>query len=183
MLVGVVGVTPPVAVSPMIAPLIPGGAGLREQRPAVRRRGGGGRARRPLPLVEVATSRTGSAVYGVTALDCHGRIADRVVLRALGWAPGTRLEITGARDVVTVRASGQGASRVTPQGHVRLAAEVRHCCGVRTGDRVLLIADPHAGVLRVVPPAVLDNLVSDALSADVVDAATEATAARGGATR
>jgi hypothetical protein len=57
-----------------------------------------------LPLGEVPTVRTGTAVYGVAALDCHGRIADRAVLRALGWTPGVRLGICATRDLVTVRA-------------------------------------------------------------------------------
>jgi bifunctional DNA-binding transcriptional regulator/antitoxin component of YhaV-PrlF toxin-antitoxin module len=129
-------------------------------------------------------------VYGVSALDCHGRIADRVVLGALGWAPGTRLAITGDRRMITVRADAEdqsGAqiaarsparvirSRVTPQGHVRLPAEVRHACGMAAGDRVLLMADPAAGVLRVVSPATLDDLVSGLTTSEPASHRTDGT--------
>jgi hypothetical protein len=55
------------------------------------------RARWRLPLGDVPTARTGIAVYGVAALDCHGRIADRAVLRTLGWTPGVRLDISATR--------------------------------------------------------------------------------------
>jgi bifunctional DNA-binding transcriptional regulator/antitoxin component of YhaV-PrlF toxin-antitoxin module len=167
------GPGPAVAGPAPVSLLTPGGgAGPGEER-ATRRRGRV-RVRGPLPLVQVPVPRSGTAVYGVTVLDCHGRIADRLVLRALGWAPGIRLEIIGDRRLVTVRAAAESLSsaqtgpragaraarsRVTPQGHVRLPAEVRHGCGVAAGDRVLLIADPAAGVLRVVPPATLDDLV------------------------
>jgi bifunctional DNA-binding transcriptional regulator/antitoxin component of YhaV-PrlF toxin-antitoxin module len=150
----------------MIAPLVPGvvpGAAPRPQgRTAARR--GRARARGPLPLVEVPTPRAGTAVYGVAALDVHGRIADRAVLRALGWEPGARLEIAGSRDAVTVRACPEGGSAVTPQGHVRPPAPVRHAAGLRPGDRVLLVADPDAdsdsGVLRVLPPATVDRALA-----------------------
>ena len=178
--------------------LVPGsggagpGEGSRSERTTRSR--GRVRARGPLPLAQVPAPRAGTAVYGVSALDCHGRIADRVVLGALGWTPGTRLEITGDRRTITVRADTEdqtGAqtnarvtaraaarvirSRVTPQGHVRLPAEVRHACGMAAGDRVLLIADPAAGVLRVVSPATLDDLVSGLTTSEPASHNTDGT--------
>jgi bifunctional DNA-binding transcriptional regulator/antitoxin component of YhaV-PrlF toxin-antitoxin module len=59
-----------------------------------------------------------------------------------------------------MRASADGESRVTPQGHVRLPALVRHRCDLNTGDRILLVADPTSATLRVVPPAMLDRRLS-----------------------
>ncbi|MCA1701879.1 MAG: hypothetical protein LC808_00855 [Actinobacteria bacterium] len=41
-------------------------------------------SRKALPLPSLIAQRTISAVYGLAALDDRGRIADRVVLRALG---------------------------------------------------------------------------------------------------
>ncbi|MCP3803471.1 AbrB/MazE/SpoVT family DNA-binding domain-containing protein [Allokutzneria sp. A3M-2-11 16] len=38
---------------------------------------------------------------------------------------------------------------MTKQGHLRLPASVRHCCGLVPGDRVLLVADPDQNVLVV----------------------------------
>ena len=87
------------------------------------------------------------------ALDCNGRIGDRTPLHAPGWAPGARVHITGARQLATVRACADGSSRVGPQGYVRLPASVRHVCGLRPGDRVVLAADPDRQKLRVYPPA------------------------------
>lgn len=40
---------------------------------------------RTLPLPTAPTPRTTTAVYGMAAVDCRGRVADRAVLAALGW--------------------------------------------------------------------------------------------------
>ncbi len=73
--------------------------------PAARRRPAGSRqgasaARRPLPLPTVSTPRAGTTVYGLAAVDCRGRVADRAVMHALGWTPGTRLDIRETRGLL-----------------------------------------------------------------------------------
>jgi bifunctional DNA-binding transcriptional regulator/antitoxin component of YhaV-PrlF toxin-antitoxin module len=117
-------------------------------------------------LATVPPGRAGTAVYGITALDRNGRIADRVVLRALGWTTGVRLVIDATRTLVTLHPatddSSGGGSCVTPQGYVRLPAQVRHRCDLRAGDRVLLAADPSQQMLRVYPPSTLDDLLAAA---------------------
>jgi bifunctional DNA-binding transcriptional regulator/antitoxin component of YhaV-PrlF toxin-antitoxin module len=101
-------------------------------------------------------------VYGMTVLDRHGRLADRVVLRALGWAAGTRLVVGGTSELVTLQAGRDGdtsgASYVTAQGYIRLPARIRQRCGLWPGDRVLLAADPSELLLRVYLPSTLDKL-------------------------
>ncbi len=47
-------------------------------------------------------------VYGLAAIDSSGRIADRTVIRALGWKPGTRLHIREGSGVIVVRLDRQG---------------------------------------------------------------------------
>jgi len=49
---------------------------------------------------------------------------------------------------------------VTRDGHVRLPAEVRHRCGLATGDRVLMAADPRSGQLVIYPPATVDAMLA-----------------------
>lgn len=101
-----------------------------------------------------------STVYGLAALDCRGRIADRGVLRALGWRGGTQLDIREQGGLLLVTGSPQGVFSMTGQGHLRLPATVRRWCGLGTGDRVLLVAQPADGVLVVHPPAALDAMVA-----------------------
>jgi hypothetical protein len=39
-------------------------------------------------------------VYAVSAVDNSGRIADRSIVRTLGWVPGTRLDIRERAGIV-----------------------------------------------------------------------------------
>jgi bifunctional DNA-binding transcriptional regulator/antitoxin component of YhaV-PrlF toxin-antitoxin module len=106
-------------------------------------------------------------MYGMTVLDRHGRLADRIVLQALGWAAGTRLVIGGTSELITVKPCGagdtSGASYVTAQGYLRLPARIRQRCGLWPGDRVLLAADASELLLRVYPPATLDKILGAGL--------------------
>ncbi|WP_236647355.1 hypothetical protein [Micromonospora sicca] len=110
--------------------------------------------RPPLPLARLAPTRDGSTVYGLATLDVHGRVADRAVMTALGWAPGLRLSIRESGGLIIV--DPRGVFQVTKEGHVRLPAVVRQWCGLTAGNRVLLAADPKAGRLVLHPPASLD---------------------------
>jgi hypothetical protein len=114
--------------------------------------------RRRLPLPSLSTRRASSVVYGLAVVDCRGRVADRAVVSALGWVSGTRLNIRESGGLLVLRADGHGVFSVTKQGHLRLPATVRHCCGLVSGDRVFLVADPQRDLLIVHPPAALDDL-------------------------
>jgi hypothetical protein len=92
----------------------------------------------------------------MATLDCHGRIADRTLLHALGWPAGHRLTIGEAAGTLTVTPDPDGATQVTRQGHLRVPAALRHRCALSTGDRVLLAADPARSRLAIYPAAVLD---------------------------
>ena len=138
-----------------IAPVVPSSS------PISARGVSSGAARRMLPVARLALGgRGGAAVYGVAAVDCRGRIADHVVMTALGWTPGMRWSLREDRGLVLVAADPRGVFSVTRQGHVRLPVAVRRWCALTPGDRVLLVADPEQGALAVFPPAALDAMVS-----------------------
>jgi hypothetical protein len=99
-------------------------------------------------------------VYRVAAVDRCGRVAERLVMRALGWTPGLSLHIAEAGGTLVVHADPAGAFRTTGHGHLVLLARVRSWCGMRVGDRVLLAADPMRQELLVCPPAVLDAMIA-----------------------
>jgi hypothetical protein len=151
-----------VVVSPLVPPVAPPDrSSTRSAHPSVPIR------RRALPIARLASTRTRRTVYGLATIDCHGRVADTTVIRALGWAAGTRLDLRECGGLVLVTADRQGVFSLTGQGHLRLSATVRRWCGLETGDRVLLAADPDHGLLVVHPPAALDAMVSQ-LHADVL---------------
>jgi hypothetical protein len=116
--------------------------------------------RRTLPLPTVPTPRASSTVYGLAAVDCRGRVADHTVITALGWVPGTRLDIRDCGGLLVLRPDAHGVFSVTKQRHLRLPATVRHRCSLIPGDRVLLAADPQRDLLIVHPPAALDDLLT-----------------------
>ena len=116
-------------------------------------------ARRGLSLPELPLARTTDTVYGMSVLDRGGRIADRAVINALDWIPGTRLHFNAARTHLTLRAATDGALTVKDQRHLWLPAATRQRLGLRTGDRVLLAAEPERQTLVIYPPAALDQVL------------------------
>jgi bifunctional DNA-binding transcriptional regulator/antitoxin component of YhaV-PrlF toxin-antitoxin module len=112
--------------------------------------------------------RTTAVVYGLSALDDRGRLADRTIMQVLGWSAGLRLHIEETRGLLVIRSHEQGEFHVTGQGHLRVPAPLRHRCGLQTGDRALLTADPRRDQLVVYPPAALDALIVQR-TADLMD--------------
>jgi hypothetical protein len=55
-------------------------------------------------------------VYGLATIDCNGRLAETAVVRALGWAQGTRLDIHESGGLVLVVKDRQGVFRLTVWG-------------------------------------------------------------------
>jgi hypothetical protein len=117
-------------------------------------------ARRALPLPSAPPSRTSTAIYGMAAVDCRGRIADHTIVSSLGWNPNARLDIRPSGGLLAIRPSPDGVLGITKQGHLRLPAGIRHSCGIHTADRVLLVAYPERDLLVIHPPAALDTLVA-----------------------
>jgi hypothetical protein len=139
-------------IAPVVPPLLP--ASGRAAAPCVVTL-----VRGPLPLPILIPRRRSTVVYGLSAVDDRGRVADRVVMRALGWSVGLRLDIRVAAGVLTVFTDSEGLYQVTSQGHLRLPASLRHRCGLNAGDRVLLAADSQRSRLVVYPPAALDIIL------------------------
>jgi hypothetical protein len=135
-----------------IIPVVPSSTSARGASPS------GDRRLLPLPRLNLGV-RDGAVVYGIAAVDCRGRIADRVVMAALGWTAGMRLSIREDRGLVLLAADQRGVFSLTRQGHVRLPVGVRRWCALTAGDRVLLVADPEQRSLVVFPPAALDAML------------------------
>ncbi|AIJ23244.1 AbrB/MazE/SpoVT family DNA-binding domain-containing protein [Amycolatopsis methanolica] len=140
----------------VIKPVIPATPFPRDGHAAI----GIGTTRRTLPLPTMPVPRTSNVVYGMAAVDCRGRVADRTVLTALSWTPGTRLDIREAHGLLLIRRDDHGMFGITKQGHLRLPAHVRHRCRLVPGDRVLLVTDPKRELVIVHPPAALDDLLA-----------------------
>jgi hypothetical protein len=115
--------------------------------------------RQQLPLVGLFDTGTDQTRYWtVTTVSDRGRFADGTPLKVLGWAAGTSVTIATipASGVIVVRRGGTGA--VTPQGHLRLPADVRQGCRIRGGDRVLVVAHPTEDLLIAYMPYAIDAM-------------------------
>jgi hypothetical protein len=141
------------SVPPVIPKVIPGGGAST---------GPVGRVRRPLPLaaLESASLRVADVAYALSAVDKSGRVADRSIVRVLGWMPGTRLDVREQAGIIVARAAADGAHCIDDRGHLRVPLTVRRWCRLAAGDRVLLAADRATGVLVAHPLAVLDRLLA-----------------------
>ena len=113
-----------------------------------------------MPLAPPAPERAGSAaVFGLSAVDCHGRINDRSILRSLGWVGGLRLAIQERAGLIVVVAEPGGVFCVSRQGYLQLPAVVRGWCGLAAGDRVFLAVDAGRSRMVVHPPAAIEAMV------------------------
>ena len=80
-----------------LAPIIPS-SGV----PASRQHTKAAAARRlPLARLVPAPSAPEEVVYGIARIDASGRICERAIITALGWACGDRLTFTADAGVVT----------------------------------------------------------------------------------
>jgi bifunctional DNA-binding transcriptional regulator/antitoxin component of YhaV-PrlF toxin-antitoxin module len=123
-----------------------------------------GSRRRPPPLavLEPDPVPVTDTVYAVSAVDKSGRVADRSIVRALGRAPGTRLDFREQSGIIAMRAAAEGVHRIDDHGHLHLPLPVRRWCRLAAGDRILFAADRATGVLAAYPVAVLDRLLAGA---------------------
>jgi hypothetical protein len=134
-----------------IAPVIPSASGPGPHRP------GGPRPARPLPLA--SPPGRPDAVYGLGRIDASGRVAGRAIISALGWRGGDRLTLTAEAGVMVARRDPGGMVTVPARPHIVIPAALRHRCGLRAGDRVLLAALPGEDALAAYPFAVVDRAI------------------------
>jgi len=107
-----------------------------------------------------------SVYWCVTAVDCHGRLGDRSVVRFMDWARGKPLWIGLRRQVVEISECPPGSTySITPQGYIMLPLGIRRGLRIEAGERLLVVADSERGRIlackcRLLGPA-LEALMSD----------------------
>jgi len=105
-----------------------------------------------MPLARPVRSVPQDVVYGLARIDASGRICERAVITALGWADGDRLTLTAEAGVVTVRRDPGGMVTLPASDYITIPAALRRRCGLEAGNQVLLAALP-AGVQVPLGPA------------------------------
>jgi hypothetical protein len=136
-----------------IAPVIPPSAGPASRRQARSTSG------RTLPLARPVRSVPQGVVYGLARIDASGRICERAIITALGWADGDRLTLTAEAGVVTVRRDSGGMVTLPASAYITIPAALRRRCGLEAGDQVLLAALPGEDALAAYSLAVVDQAI------------------------
>ena len=132
-----------------VAPVIPAASpGRRPGKPG---------AGRPIPLA--SPPGRPDVVYGFGRIDASGRVADRVIIAALGWRGGDRLTVTAEAGVMIARPDPGGMVTVPSRPYVVIPAPLRRRCGLRAGDHVLLAASPGEDKLTAYSFAVVDQAI------------------------
>ncbi len=106
-------------------------------------------------------SEPSDLLVAAAKVDHSGRVGDRVLLDALGWRPGDRHGVRLIRHGVELYRSPSGRFRVDARGNVFLAAATRNLLGVRSGDRVVLVAALNTKRLLIHPIAVVTALLAN----------------------
>jgi hypothetical protein len=137
-----------------LAPVIPSSGALTSRqraRPAAARR---------LPLASPVSvpSAPEDVAYGIARID-SGRICERAVIAALGWAGGDRLTFTADAGVVTARRDPGGMVTLPASAYITIPAALRRRCGMEAGDQVLLVALPDQDSLAAYCLAVVDQAI------------------------
>jgi hypothetical protein len=117
-------------------------------------------AARPLPiarLIDTAPANADRVV--VTSMDLYGRLADRTPILALNWHPGTHIEFGVNPEAGTIVVRRGGTGRVSRQGRLRLPAHIRRQFRLAAGDRLLIAALAHHGLLIAHTMAAVDRMV------------------------
>ena len=98
-------------------------------------------------------------MYGLARIDASGRICERAIITALGWADGDRLTVTAEAGVVTARRDHGGMVTVPAKSYITIPAALRRRCGLEAGDQVLLAAFPGEDALAAYCLAVVDQAI------------------------
>jgi bifunctional DNA-binding transcriptional regulator/antitoxin component of YhaV-PrlF toxin-antitoxin module len=115
----------------------------------------------PAGIDDLSSEDPDRVLLGIAHLDRSGRFHERLLLRALGWAPGRELDLDSSRGTVVIVAAVGGAHRVDHRGAIALPAAARRMSGIPIGPPVLLVADMRRRRLVVHPAAAVVRLLSD----------------------
>jgi hypothetical protein len=119
----------------------------------------------PLPMLPAPGLPAGAAPAGLlidtARLDASGRLTARALLRALGWAPGHRVDIAVTEGVLVVGSAPAGLHLVGDRGELGLPAAGRRMCGITVGLPVLLVVALPRDVLVVHPAQLIAQLLAD----------------------
>ncbi|WP_327098071.1 hypothetical protein OIE68_04140 [Nocardia vinacea] len=106
---------------------------------------------------------------GIRRVDVNGRVLVQDVLSHVGWTPHTALAWSICSDMLVVGPGAGAGLRIGAGGALRVPARARRRIDVRAGDNVLIAAHPQAGILLVLAPALVEQMLHRACGAVVAE--------------
>lgn len=117
-----------------------------------------------LPALSTLDNLSPAVLLVSTArMDRSGRVHERILLRELGWAPGTRLDMDTLHGLILIAAAptGQhGQHAIDDRGAIKIPAALRRLCGIEYGPPVVLAAAIPDQVMVVHPSATVAHLLA-----------------------
>ena len=113
-----------------------------------------------LPLPQIHASPGTRLRFASTTMDDRGRLADRTIVRSLGWGPQSAITVTVPLNAGIIAVLAGGTETLTSGGFLRLSANTRHTCRLRPGDWLLLVARLADRVLLAYTPYAVDAMTS-----------------------
>ncbi|MEU7905657.1 hypothetical protein [Actinoplanes sp. NPDC049118] len=114
----------------------------------------------PRPALPADDGRE-SLLLDMAHLDGSGRFSARALLRALGWAPGRRIDLAVVDEALVIGSSPTGRHTVGARGDIAVPGSARALLGLDTDHGVVLVAAPKCGVLVVHPHAQVAQLLAE----------------------
>jgi bifunctional DNA-binding transcriptional regulator/antitoxin component of YhaV-PrlF toxin-antitoxin module len=115
----------------------------------------------PLPLTSFhQLPRDASMLYDIGLVDGSGRVASNGIIDALGWRPGSKLDIILTPRTIVIRAAPDGLFSVPRRPCIIIPSHVRQPHGIKPGDHVLIASAPDYGLVIVYPLSALDEMIS-----------------------
>jgi bifunctional DNA-binding transcriptional regulator/antitoxin component of YhaV-PrlF toxin-antitoxin module len=93
-------------------------------------------------------------------VDRSGRLHERRLLRALGWAPGQQLALDVVHGLIVVQPARTRPHALDSRGALPLPAAVRRMCNISAGPPVVLAAAIPEQTLVIHPAALVAYLLA-----------------------
>ena len=118
----------------------------------------------PLPVLPALNHLRGlnptKLHVSTTRTDRSGRIHERILLRELGWEPGSRMDMDTLHGMIVIAATPTGQHTIDHRNTIKLPASLRRLCGINYGPPLVLAAAIPEQVMIVHPAAVVAQLLS-----------------------
>lgn len=99
-------------------------------------------------------------LVSTSRMDRSGCVHEQILLRELGWNPGSRVEMDTMHSMILIAATPDGQHTIDHRGAIKLPATLRRLCGVEYGPPLVLAAVVPEQVMVVHPSATVAHLLA-----------------------